>query len=117
MREGTNLFGNRDIKMHSPPIDPIWEYDHQLGKSITGGIVYRGSRLPELQGHYLYADYVTGRIWALDYDEASGQVVKNLAIPSGGNIVLAFGEDEQGEVFYMTESTTGQSIYRFDRTE
>ena len=113
--EGTKPFGNSDLRMLSPPIDPIWEYDHQLGKSITGGVVYRGSLLPELKGHYLYADFVTGRIWALHYDEQSGKA-KNLAIPSNGALVLAFGEDEQGEVYYVTESVTGQSIHRFERT-
>ena len=50
-------------------IEPIWEYHHDVGKSITGGDVYRGKRLPELDGHYLYADYVTDKIWALKYDE------------------------------------------------
>lgn len=112
MREGTNFFGNRDIKMHGSPIDPVWEYDHQIGRSITGGIVYRGSKIPLLEGHYLYADYVAGRIWALEFDELSGRVVNNLAIPSGKTLVLAFGEDEQGEAYYMTESIRGQSIFR-----
>ncbi len=46
-------------------IDPVWDYDHSLGLSITGGILYRGTKFAELQGCYLYSDFVTGRIWAL----------------------------------------------------
>jgi hypothetical protein len=98
-------------------VEPIWEYDHQIGKSITGGHVYRSSRLPELQGAYLYADYVTGRVWALQYDIAAGKVVKNSSIASSGIPVVAFGQDDQGEVYYMIGSVQGQSIYRFERTE
>lgn len=104
-----NLTGAKD------PIDPIWEYDHRVGKSITGGYVYRGTRLPELAGKYVYADYVTGKIWALEYDEAAGKVTKNLAISAGGIPVLAFGEDEQGEVYYIIGAVTGKGIYRFEK--
>ncbi len=44
---------------------PIYEYDHSLGFSITGGVLYRGAKFAELQGRYLFSDYVSGRIWAL----------------------------------------------------
>ena len=44
---------------------PIYEYDHSLGFSITGGVLYRGAKFAELQGRYLFSDYVTGRIWSL----------------------------------------------------
>jgi len=47
---------------------PIWEYDHGQGCSITGGYVYRGSNVSELVGKYIYADYCTNRVWALEYD-------------------------------------------------
>ncbi len=62
-------------------LDPIWEYDHQVGKSITGGNVYRGSRVKELAGKYVYADYVSGKVWALDYDEAKKSGEGNYSIP------------------------------------
>jgi uncharacterized repeat protein (TIGR03806 family) len=45
--------------------DPIYDYDHTLGLSITGGVLYRGAKFPELHGRYLFSDYVSGRIWAL----------------------------------------------------
>jgi len=115
IREGSHPFGNRDGKPASPWIDPIWEYDHQVGKSITGGTVYRGQKLPELQGYYVYGDYVSGSIWALKYDHDTKSVVKNMAIQSTGLPVYAIGEDAEGEIYVMTESSTGQPIYRLAR--
>jgi glucose/arabinose dehydrogenase len=47
------------------PVDPIHDYGRTMGTSITGGEVYRGNRLTELYGAYLFADYNSGRIWAL----------------------------------------------------
>jgi len=117
IREASYPFNNKSFEPPDTPIDPIWEYDHQLGKSITGGFVYRGSRLPELQGMYLYADFVSGKIWALKYDETLGKVTSNMGIASTGFPVLSFGEDEVGEVYYMLETVDGRGIYRFDRAE
>ena len=77
--------------------------------------MYRGSRLPELQGAYLYADFVTGRIWALKHDETSGKAIQNFSIATTGIPVMAFGEDEAGEVYYALETADGKGIYRFDR--
>lgn len=121
VREGNHGFNN-GLRVNydapqDPPIDPIWEYDHQVGKSITGGYVYRGMRLPELAGAYLYGDYVTGNIYALYYDQEKQKVIKNMAVPSTGIAVLSFGEDERGEVYYMVESVRGRCFYRFDRAE
>jgi glucose/arabinose dehydrogenase len=117
IREASYPFNNKSTKPVDEPIAPVWEYDHQLGKSITGGFVYRGSQLPELAGMYVYADFISGRIWALSYDEASGKVTKNLGIATTGFPVLAFGEDEAGELYYMLETIDGKGIYRFERTE
>ncbi|MDA0659344.1 MAG: DUF3500 domain-containing protein [Planctomycetota bacterium] len=111
--EGAHLFGNTQPKGET--VEPAWEYDHLVGKSITGGRVYRGSRLPELQGLYLYADYVSGKIWALDYDTQKQSVRRNLQLIGGGTPVLAFGQDQTGEVYYLTESAKGECIYRFER--
>lgn len=115
VREASFPFSSKSLQSTDPLVDPVWEYDHQVGRSITGGIVYRGSRLPELQGAYLYADYITGRIWALMVDEATGKPVKNLSIATTGIPVMAFGEDEAGEAYYMLETVDGTGIYRFDR--
>jgi hypothetical protein len=58
---------------------------------------------------------VSGRIWALRYDEAQRRVVENCPIPSRGLAVLSFGEDERGEVYFLTTTVTGQGIYWFTK--
>lgn len=91
-------------------IDPIWEYHHSVGKSITGGCVYRGKRVPELVGKYLYADYVTGLLWALEYDEAGQKVIANYSLTGEKMPVMSFGDDEAGDVYFTTPFGT---LYRF----
>ena len=115
-REGLHPFGIKSLPRDVKVIDPIWEYDHTVGKSITGGFVYRGKRFPELRGMYLYADYVSGRIWALKYDQAAKKVVGNYEIPSPSYPVISFGEDESGEAYFLVVSPTGKGIYTFERT-
>ena len=97
----------------SEPIAPVWEYDHQVGKSITGGPVYRGTSAPALDGHYLYADYVSGKLWALKVDEQTGQATGNFEIPSPNMAVVAYGEDEDGEVYFGVGSADGKGLYKF----
>jgi glucose/arabinose dehydrogenase len=113
LREGNHSFGAKGTDARANLIDPIWEYDHQVGSSITGGLVYRGKKLPELVGKYIYADYITGKIWALKYDMKAGKVVSNEAIPSQKMPVVSFGEDEQGEVYFMIVTPDGKGIFRF----
>ncbi|MGD9720582.1 MAG: PQQ-dependent sugar dehydrogenase [Pirellulales bacterium] len=114
VREGVHKFGVGGSAPKPEIIEPIWEYHHETGKSITGGHVYRGKRLPQLEGCYLYADYVSGKVWALKYDEAAKKVVANYTIPGNIMPIISFGEDEQGEAYYTTD--TG-SIYTFREAE
>ncbi|HEX5272580.1 MAG TPA: PQQ-dependent sugar dehydrogenase, partial [Gemmataceae bacterium] len=58
IREGLHPFSVNGTGPRKDLVEPIWEYHHDTGKSLTGGTVYRGKRLPELDGYYLYADYV-----------------------------------------------------------
>jgi glucose/arabinose dehydrogenase len=113
VREGLHPFSVNGTGPRKDLIDPIWEYHHDTGKSLTGGTVYRGKRLPELEGHYLYADYVVPRIWALRYDEGKKRVVANRPVGDPNMPVMSFGEDEMGEVYFMTYSPTGKGIYWF----
>jgi glucose/arabinose dehydrogenase/sugar lactone lactonase YvrE len=116
LRESLHPFGKKGVGPRPELIDPIWEYyHHDTGKSITGGTVYRGPRLPELDGAYLYADYVSGKIWALRYDDAKHRVVENRPIPSRSLPVMSFGEDEKGEVYFLTTTINGKGIYWFSK--
>jgi glucose/arabinose dehydrogenase len=114
-REGRHPFGARGSGPRPEFIEPIWEYDHEVGKSLTGGAVYRGARLDELQGYYLYGDYVSTKIWALRYDDAEGRVTANRPIADRGKPIYSFGEDEKGEIYFLTLAVDGKGIYWFVR--
>jgi glucose/arabinose dehydrogenase len=105
-RESMHRFRADGAGRNPELIDPIWEYHHDVGKSITGGHVYRGKKVPALSGLYLYADYVTGRLWGLSYDLDQRKVLANRLIAEGLQPVMSFGEDEAGELYFMT--TNGQ---------
>jgi glucose/arabinose dehydrogenase len=117
VREGLHPFGAKGSGPRPDLIEPIWEYHHDVGKSLTGGMVYRGRRLPELEGLYLYGDYVSARIWALRYNEDKKRVVANRKVGDPNLPILSFGEDEKGEVYFMTYSPTGRGIYWFVRSK
>ncbi len=99
VREGKHPFGPNGVEARKHLIEPIWEYDHNIGKSITGGSVYRGKAIPAIQGMYIYGDYVSGKFWALKYDESSKKVTANHVIESPSIPVMTFGTDQNGEMF------------------
>ncbi|MHA2249946.1 MAG: PQQ-dependent sugar dehydrogenase [Candidatus Kariarchaeaceae archaeon] len=86
---------------------PIVEYDHNQGISITGGYVYRGSKLPELFGYYLYADYGSGRIWRLKITEDG--IIENNMILKDPKAIVSFGLDENNELYICSH---GGVIYQ-----
>jgi uncharacterized repeat protein (TIGR03806 family) len=89
-------------------VDPVAEYDHGSGVSITGGYVYRGQLLPALQGRYVFADYAPNPIRALRDDGAGGYAIEELTATA--HSVSAFGTDQDGEL-YFTDFGDGR-IYR-----
>ena len=76
---------------------PVYEYEHPLGDSITGGYVYRGEELPMLQGAYIYGDFVSGLIWGLWYEEGKGN--RNFTLAETGLNISSFGIDEDNELY------------------
>jgi glucose/arabinose dehydrogenase len=93
----------------SPPtpfLFPRAVYDHGLGCSVTGGYVYRGTSLPEIYGWYIYGDYCSGRIWAVNPADASPPVQ---LLESGFNIV-SFAELPNGELLVLTFQNSIQRL-------
>jgi glucose/arabinose dehydrogenase len=111
-REGLHPFWNDGHGPVKEMVEPAMEYHHEVGKSITGGHVYRGKKYPELQGYYLYADYVTGKVWGMKYDHEKKRVVANRPIQDKNLPIMSFGEDQDGEIYLMTYSATGKGIFQ-----
>ncbi len=103
-REGTHVYSTSppcdDPVITSQFIDPVAEYSHTEGQSISGGYVYRGSVYPNLKGHYFYADFVQGKIWSLYKTSPSTWSTPTLEVDTNFNI-SAFGEDENGEMYVL----------------
>ena len=84
-----------------------WKEDDVHGCSVTGGYVYRGSSINSLKGHYLFADYCTGRIWSFKYENQLFSDFKELtkSIDLGGGTrtiyISSFGEDLNGELYIL----------------
>jgi len=110
--EGDANFNTNGCSAKSNYIFPVIDYSSNgtsTGCSVTGGYVYRGTRYPNLQGHYIYADYCSGRFWSLRPDGQGGWINTNL-LNSADFDVVAFGEDRNGEL-YVAGLGTGK-IYR-----
>ncbi len=86
--------------------EPVWDYTHAsgAGRSVTGGVVYRGSLLPTLRGKYIYGDYVSGNIWSLAYDSASGTATNEFVLRLTGAL-SAFGEDQNQEMYLLNHQS------------
>ncbi|MBM4360851.1 MAG: PQQ-dependent sugar dehydrogenase, partial [Deltaproteobacteria bacterium] len=87
---------------------PAYEYAHEKQRcSVTGGRVYRGKAIPWLRGAYLFGDFCTGEVWSLRPTMGGTPEVvdltKDLDGPLGQGLV-AFGEDEQGELYIVHAS-------------
>ncbi len=101
-------FHNYNTGSIAGAISPIAEYSHNEGCSITGGYVYRGAKIPALQGYYIYADYCNGNMWTAFRNGTTWQTARFLT-PSFS--VSSFGEDQAGEVYVVDISG---KIWRID---
>ena len=98
IREAANCFSSSPVPCTTEGlIDPVYEYGRNQGGSITGGFVYHGTQLPEYAGKYIYADYASGRIWALTWNGQS--VIENRLIDNTNLNISSFGVDSNNELY------------------
>ena len=89
---------------------PIYEYSHEGGNcSVTGGYVYRGSKIRNLRGAYLFADFCVGRLRAFVQADTRATEHRFLGIDVGN--LSSFGQDQSGELYVMS---LGGGVYRID---
>ncbi len=102
-------------------VDPVVQYDHNDGDAISGGFVYRGARIPQLYGKYIFGDRVFGRLFYVDVDTLApgrqapfgelrllqgGEQIDLLTIVPTGRRARAdmrFGTDAAGEIYVLTK--------------
>jgi glucose/arabinose dehydrogenase len=107
-REGDQPFASDSHCASETFVEPILVYDHGGGRcAVTGGYRYRGSRSPQLQGVYLYADYCSGQIWGAT---ASGARWNTAELLDTTFSISSFGEDQGGEL-YITDRSGGKAYH------
>ncbi len=93
----------------TPILPPTYEHPHSEAASITGGYVYRGARLPDLHGEYVYGDYQSGKVWGLRHD--GKKVTSHRVLAETPLALVAFGEDGAGEL-YLIDYERSRQIHR-----
>lgn len=109
VREGAHCFAPERLALEEPEpecathgfAEPMFEYDHRFGQSITGGYVYLGREVPWLFGKYLAADFSSGRVWALTLPEQRERRADAELLGTFPHAVVAFGRDARGEVYAL----------------
>lgn len=112
IKEGTLVNGPGSV---AGLTDPVFQYGHSVGESITGGIVYHGPS-PGLQGAYVFADFIAGTMSAL-IDDGSGLTAHDLTAHLVGDrpygLITSFGTDNDGRLYVV--SITGE-VFRIEPT-
>ena len=90
-------------------VDPITEYGHPLGISVTGGYVYRGTDIPSLVGNYIFGDFGSGLIWSVPATSGIGTAFTD--VMDSALSISSFAEDNNGEL-YVLDYFSGE-IYQF----
>ncbi|XP_687401.7 HHIP-like protein 1 isoform X1 [Danio rerio] len=114
-KEGFSCYDNK--LCHNSSLDdilPIFAYPHKIGKSVTGGYIYRGCQMPNLNGLYIFGDFMSGRLMSLKENPETGKWSykeicmgndKTCSFPKLINsyykYIISFGEDEAGELYFL----------------
>lgn len=111
LMEGFDCYGASECSRDGLTL-PVIEYGREDGCSVTGGYVYRGSRLQSLYGAYVYGDFCSGKIWALRYE--AGSVTAHALIADTNLQIASFAEGPDGELYVL--SFTGR-VYGFSEAD
>lgn len=112
LREGRHDFKPEETHPIVELVEPVYDYGHDEGQSITGGSVYEGKSVPALDGKYLFADFTAGRVWALDLPDRAGAAAgEPWALGRWSMLPATFGKAADGEV-YLADFGEGV-LYRF----
>ncbi len=98
VREGAHCF-NPSSGCATSFVEPITEYSHSQGRSVTGGHVYRGGNIADLVGWYVFGDFGSGNIFAIPENSAAGATPDVLL--DTPNAIVTFAEDADGELYYV----------------
>ena len=113
--EGSHSFHLDRPRGPTPPVKPAAEHHHSEARSLTGGVVYTGQKLPELTGAFVYGDYSTGRVWAIKHDGTKATFHKELVDTPFA--ITGFGNDPNGELWVIDHAGMFYRIVPNDRTE
>jgi glucose/arabinose dehydrogenase len=105
--EGKHQYLDEDLNSSGRVVGPIAEYNHDLGCSVTGGFVYRGSAVPKAKGRYFYGDYCTGTVWSFVVVNGKATDRRRHSFSVAG--LSSFGENLKGELYLVSQ---GGAIYR-----
>ena len=108
--EGSHPFFLNREQGPTPIVKPTIEHPHSEARSITGGVVYYGSKFPELRGAYIYGDYATGKIWALHHD--GQKLIWHREIADTTLQIVSFGIDHNDEMLIVD---LARGIYQLER--
>ena len=106
--EGTHVYEDKEPNRAGTLVEPVAEYSHEDGCSVTGGYVYRGEQVAALRGRYVFGDFCSGTIWSSAV--RNGQVSPARRFRFEVSSLSSFGEDGHGELYAV--SLDG-SLFRF----
>ncbi|MBL8238884.1 MAG: PQQ-dependent sugar dehydrogenase [Bryobacterales bacterium] len=98
LREGTHCVPGKGCGEVEGLTAPAIEYGHDEGCSVTGGVVYRGSRFRDVEGTYIFGDYCRGQVWAA---KQLGGEWRRVAMGLTRTQLVSFGEDDAGEIYLV----------------
>ncbi len=104
--EGRAVLRSEVTQGPTPIRPPVKDHSHTEANSVIGGPIYRGSKLPELNGTFIYGDYITGTIWGLKSDGKDSY--SHQVLVDTDQRITAFAEGSKGELYVLDYDYTGQ---------